>query len=62
MRLQKSIIKGAGFSGPMYKTMKIEGQKIRLFFDYTNGACGQGGPVIEFVIAGQDKVFVPAKL
>jgi len=54
--------KVAGFSGPMYKLMKIEGQKIRLSFDYTNGGLvAREGQLSEFVIAGQDKVFVPAQ-
>ncbi|MBN2511374.1 MAG: hypothetical protein JXB18_00415, partial [Sedimentisphaerales bacterium] len=54
--------KVAGFSGPMYKSMKIEGQKIRLSFDYSNGGLvAREGQLSEFVIAGQDKVFVPAQ-
>ncbi len=54
--------KVAGFSGPMYKLMKIEGQKIRLSFDYTNGGLvAREGQLSEFVIAGEDKVFVPAQ-
>lgn len=54
--------KVAAFSGPMYKLMKIEGQKIRLSFDYTNGGLvAREGQLSEFVIAGEDKVFVPAQ-
>jgi hypothetical protein len=51
--------KVAAFSGPMYKMMKIEGQKIRLSFDYTNGGLWQGGQLSEFCDCGEDKVFVP---
>jgi sialate O-acetylesterase len=52
------------YSGPLYKGMQIEGDKIRITFDYTNG--GLKLPKKEktlkgFVIAGSDKKFVPAK-
>lgn len=49
-------------SGPIYKSMKIEGDKIRLFFDYAdNGLAAKGGELTHFVIAGGDKKFVDAK-
>ncbi|OQA02646.1 MAG: hypothetical protein BWY69_00949 [Planctomycetes bacterium ADurb.Bin401] len=50
------------FSGPIYKSMKIEGSKIRIFFDCTaDGLMVKGSELSEFTIAGQDKKFVPAK-
>ncbi|MGK9368656.1 sialate O-acetylesterase [Melioribacter sp. Ez-97] len=62
--LAKNYGKKIEFSGPIYKSMKIEGNKIILTFDYTDG-----GLVIKeingennFLIAGKDKVFKKAKV
>jgi sialate O-acetylesterase len=42
--------------------MKIERDTIRLSFDYVNGGLvAKGGPLISFMIAGEDRRFVPAK-
>jgi sialate O-acetylesterase len=42
--------------------MKIEGDKIRLSFDYTgSGMVAKDGTLTNFFIAGADKEFVPAK-
>jgi sialate O-acetylesterase len=50
------------YSGPLYKSMKIQGDKIRLFFDYTDGGLvAKDGKLADFVIAGEDKNFVPAE-
>ena len=50
------------FSGPLYKEMKIEGNSIRLFFDYAEGGLvAKGGELTDFTIAGEDKKFVSAK-
>lgn len=55
---RKNII----YSGPIYKSMKIEGDKIRLFFDYTgSGLMAKDGPLTCFTIAGKDGKFEPAK-
>lgn len=55
---QKEII----FSGPLYSHMKIEGEKIRLYFDYTApGLVTNGKELTWFEIAGADQKFVPAK-
>ena len=52
---------GIVYSGPIYKSMKVEGDKIRLFFDYTgSGLMSKGGPLTDFTIAGEDKNFVDA--
>jgi len=49
------------YSGPLYREMKIEGSKIRLFFDHVgSGLTAKGGPLTHFTIAGEDKKFVPA--
>lgn len=51
------------FSGPLYKSMKIEGNKIRLSFVHTAGglAVRDGKELNEFQIAGADGKFVDAK-
>lgn len=49
-------------SGPLYKEMKVEKDKIRLSFDYVEGGlvC-KGKELTHFEIAGEDRKFVPAK-
>ncbi len=51
------------YSGPLYKSMKIEGNKIRIYFKYTgSGLTTKDGQAPNwFTIAGQDKQFHPAK-
>jgi len=51
------------YSGPLYKDMKIDGDKIRLMFDHAGGGlvASDGQPLTHFTIAGDDKNFVPAK-
>lgn len=44
-------------SGPVYKSMKIEGDKVRLAFDFAKGLHAQGEPPVGFVIAGADRAF-----
>jgi sialate O-acetylesterase len=52
-------IKDVVYSGPIYKSMKIEGNKIRLFFDYLgDGLIAKSGKLKQFAIAGADKKFV----
>ncbi|GAC1426637.1 MAG: sialate O-acetylesterase [Chitinophagaceae bacterium] len=48
-------------SGPLYKSMKTAGNKIRIQFDYADGLQAKGGDLKEFTIAGPDANFVPAK-
>ncbi|NLE38450.1 MAG: sialate O-acetylesterase [Pirellulaceae bacterium] len=50
------------YSGPMYKSMTVEGDKIRLSFDHVGGGlvARDDKPLSHFVIAGEDKVFHPA--
>ncbi len=53
--------KDISFSGPVYRSFKIEGNKIRINFDYVgNGLTARGGSLTNFQIAGSDSVFVPA--
>lgn len=48
-------------SGPLYKGLKVEGNKIRISFDYDKGLTAKDGALKEFTITGDDKVFVPAQ-
>jgi sialate O-acetylesterase len=50
------------YSGPIYKSMAVEGQKIRVQFDHVGSglAASDGKPLIDFTIAGADQKFVPA--
>jgi len=54
---------GIVYSGPIYKSMKVEGDKIRLSFDYTGSGLKtmDGKEVSHLTIAGADKTFVEAK-
>lgn len=50
------------YSGPKYRSMKIEGNKIRLFFDHTgSGLKSKGGELEQFAVAGEDRKFVWAE-
>jgi sialate O-acetylesterase len=51
------------FSGPMYKSMEVEGGAIRVTFSHLGGGLvAKGGePLKWFVIAGADMKFVPAE-
>lgn len=49
-------------SGPVYKSMKVEGDKISLSFNHTGGGLeARGGELKGFIIAGDDKVWREAK-
>ena len=51
------------YSGPLYKSMKVEGNRIRLHFDHVGGGLttSNRNPLSHFTIAGEDRRFVPAK-
>jgi sialate O-acetylesterase len=53
----------AVYSGPLYKEMKIDGDKVRLSFAHvgTGLASRDGKPLSEFEIAGEDGKLVPAE-
>lgn len=61
--LAKTYGKSAiSYSGPVFKEMKKEGRKIKLFFDYAEkGLVAKDGDLTHFEIAGADHLFVPAK-
>jgi sialate O-acetylesterase len=60
--LAKTYGKEIVYSGPLYKSMAVEGNKIRLQFDYVGGGLisRDGKPLTDFTIAGADQKFVPA--
>jgi sialate O-acetylesterase len=46
------------YSGPTYKCMKVEGDKIKVTFgNIGGGLVAKGGPLKQFAIAGKDKKF-----
>ncbi|HYF51317.1 MAG TPA: sialate O-acetylesterase [Planctomycetota bacterium] len=51
------------YSGPLYKSMAIEGSKIRVKFDHVGGGLvsKDGGALKWFAIAGEDQKYVWAK-
>jgi sialate O-acetylesterase len=49
------------YSGPIYKSIKIEQDKARISFDFVDGGLmAKDGSLKEFTIAGEDQKFVPA--
>jgi sialate O-acetylesterase len=49
------------FSGPMYESMTVEDNAIRIKFTHvTGGLVAKGGDLKTFLIAGKDGKFVPA--
>ncbi|MBN1553335.1 MAG: 9-O-acetylesterase [Phycisphaerae bacterium] len=48
------------YSGPVYQSMKVEGDKIRLTFDFADGGliARDGGDLKGFAVAGEDGKFV----
>ena len=53
---------GVVYSGPLYKSVKIDDGKIRVSFDFVGSGLisRDGKPLSDFEIAGSDKNFVPA--
>ncbi|WP_460893939.1 sialate O-acetylesterase [Rufibacter soli] len=53
--------KDVPFSGPIFREMKPEGNKLRLSFDHADqGLVVKGKSLTHFEIAGEDQKFVPA--
>jgi len=48
------------FSGPLYRSMKAEGSKVRLYFDYADGLTSKGKKLTQFELAGPDHRFIIA--
>jgi sialate O-acetylesterase len=53
--------KGFEYSGPLYKSYKVDGNRIIVTFDHAVGLMAKGGAPTGFTIAGSDKKFVPAQ-
>ncbi len=50
------------FSGPLYRTHRVEGAAVRVKFDHVGGGlAARNGALKGFVIAGPDRKFVPAE-
>jgi len=50
---------GLGWQSPLYKSMSLEGNKIRITFAGAEGGLASaGGPLRQFAIAGSDQKFV----
>jgi len=49
------------YSGPLYQSQKIDGNRVTLSFKYTDGGLTTKGDTLKgFTIAGADKIFHPA--
>ncbi len=60
--LAKEYKKDLVYSGPLYKSMKVEGEAVRLCFAHAAGLKSRDGkPLSEFEIAAADGKFVPAE-
>ncbi len=60
--LAKQYDKAIVFSGPLYKSFKIEKKKIRVSFNYAEGLQFTSDKPEGFLIAGEDRVFYPAQV
>jgi sialate O-acetylesterase len=53
---------GIAYSGPVYRSMRAEGNRIRLFFEHVGeGLVAKSGSLTDFTIAGADRNFVEAR-
>ena len=49
------------YSGPLYRSMEIKGNKAIIYFDFAkSGLMKKGGELTDFLIAGDDRQFFPA--
>jgi sialate O-acetylesterase len=54
--------KDVAYSGPVYDSMSVEGDQVRLRFRHAaGGLVAKGGPLRQFAIAGEDRKFVWAQ-
>lgn len=52
---------GIPFSGPLYRSMEVNGNKAIIYFDFAkDGLIKKGDQLTDFLIAGEDQKFVPA--
>ena len=50
-------IKDRSYNSPVYRSMEIKGNSIRLTFDHAKGLHARGEPPVGFAIAGADRAF-----
>lgn len=61
--LAKDYKKDIAFSGPLYRSMSVQKDKIIIEFDYAeDGLMTKGKALTDFEIAGEDKEFVAAEV
>ena len=62
--LAKQYKKSVAYSGPLFKKMKIDGNKLLLSFYYAKKGLmtPDGAPAVGFVVAGEDGKFYPAQV
>jgi len=49
------------YSGPLFRSLTVEGSKARIFFDHAGKSLhATGGTLVGFEIAGKDKKYLPA--
>jgi sialate O-acetylesterase len=54
-------MENVSYSGPLYREMKIEGSKIRIYFNFANnGLVAKGEGLTHFQVAGKDQKFQKA--
>ncbi|MDF2441025.1 MAG: sialate O-acetylesterase [Abditibacteriota bacterium] len=56
--LARTYGQNIGYSGPVYKAMRTEGNAIRITFDHAKGLMAKGGKPTGFAIAGSDRKWV----
>lgn len=50
------------YSGPLYESMRVEGNRVRIRFTHVDGELvAKGGELVGFEIAGEDRKFAAAK-
>ncbi len=59
--LAKTYGRKIEFSGPVYESMKIEGNTIRVKFSHADGLAARDGSLKWFTLAGADGKFLPAE-
>lgn len=60
--LAKDYGKQVAYSGPLYQSMKREGNKVKIYFSFASDGLETGKEgLTRFAIAGNDQQFVPAE-
>ena len=60
--LAKTYGRNIVYSGPLYRSLKVEGDKIRLYFEHTDGGLLKSRTGLNgFIISGTNRQFVEAK-